>query len=251
MLIRLDYTENADREAYQYLYRFHMVDYQASLTKVSTRYKNTCQWLLENDEFQTWASGTGSHIFWLSGYPGQGKSVLAKFVTQSSTKGEPGSELPLSLASTLHKEKLLVCYFFCSSDDDRTRSIRHLVGSLIHQLIVLVPECATPIERTWRVIDVDITESVESMWEVFFKALSVIRNRTVLLVVDAVDELEKRWWSLLLEEFNKAVRTAKAKLLVFITSRREPEITRQLTRWDVKQFSLDNSSNTKSESRHL
>jgi ankyrin repeat protein len=223
-----------------------MVDYEAGLTKVISRYENTCQWLLENDQFQTWASG-GSTIFWLSGYPGQGKSVLAKFVVQSSTAGEPGSELPLALASRLQKERLLVCYFFCSNDDDRTRSIRHLVGCLIHQMIIQVPDAATPIEKTWRVIDKDITESVESMWAVFFKALSVIQNRTLLLVIDAVDELDKKWWTVFLEEVNRAIKAAKAKLLVLITSRREPEITKHLSQWPIKQFSLDNSANTKDD----
>jgi ankyrin repeat protein len=246
MLIGVDDSED-DSQAYQYLDRFHMADYEAGLTNVSARYENTCQWLLENDEFQIWAAETPSRIFWLSGYPGQGKSVLAKFVTQSSTKGEPGSELTLSLASKLRSEKPVVCYFFCSSDDDRTQSIRHLVGCLIHQMIIQYPNCAAPIEKTWRVIDVDVTESVESMWAVFFKALSAIKNRTLLLVIDAVDELEKKWWSLLLKQVNKAIKTAKTKVLVFITSRREPEIVRQLTPWQVRQFSLDNSRNTKDD----
>jgi len=66
-----------------------MVDYQPSLTKVTARHENTCQWLLEDDEFQTRASTARSRMLWLSGFPGQGKSVLAKFVVQSSTKGEP------------------------------------------------------------------------------------------------------------------------------------------------------------------
>jgi Cdc6-like AAA superfamily ATPase len=223
------------------------VDYQASLTSISNRYENTCQWLLENETFQNWSTGTGSHIFWLHGYPGQGKSVIAKFVVQSSTKGEPGSELPLSIASRLYKERPVVCYFFCSNVDARTRSIRYLVGSLIHQMIILEPEVAIPINNTWHVIDIDITESVESMWDVFAKALSALKNRTLLLVIDAVDELDKKWWNIFLNEIYKAAKVARSRLLVFITSRREPEIVRQLTPWSVNQFSLDNSSNAKSD----
>ena len=85
------------------------------------------------------------------------------------------------------------------------------------------------------------------MWAVFFKALSVIENRTLLLVVDAVDELDKKWWSVFLDGVSRAIRTAKAKLLVFITSRREPEIARHLTPWNIKQLSLDNSGNTNND----
>jgi len=78
---------------------FFTVDYQAILSQIPKRFPNTCSWILEADVFKRWARGEGSSVFWLRGYPGLGKSVIAKYLVEEVLGADcTGSSVRKSIA---------------------------------------------------------------------------------------------------------------------------------------------------------
>lgn len=58
-------------------------NYDLELLTIPIREPGTCEWLLSHPSFLEWRSSSSSEILWLRGYPGVGKSVLAKYLITS------------------------------------------------------------------------------------------------------------------------------------------------------------------------
>lgn len=208
------------------------MDYGESLFKISTRHPNTCSWLTENKDFTNWISGLGPNTFWLHGYPGLGKSVLAKYVVAMVT------EKQLQSSSLKETDKSMVAYYFCSDRDQNAKSLRDLLCSIIHQLIFCDPKLAEPITAKWQIIDSGVTESLTSLWTILSLVLSATGLRQVYIIVDALDEMAKNSWARYLDGMHNIVNQTESRARLFITSRNEPEIKTQISQWHVSNVEL-------------
>ncbi|KAJ5945960.1 hypothetical protein N7454_002799 [Penicillium verhagenii] len=56
-----------------------MLDRKDNVEKCHT---NTCQWIFERDEYQSWKNNSRGFL-WIKGKPGAGKSTLMKFLHES------------------------------------------------------------------------------------------------------------------------------------------------------------------------
>lgn len=56
-------------------------------------------WILQNQDFQSWYDGTDSHLLWIKGRPGKGKTVMMAGLVDFLTKlneGQMGRYEPTS-----------------------------------------------------------------------------------------------------------------------------------------------------------
>src|SRR5437773_8448574 len=84
----------------------------------------TFLWFLEDDRFRSWLRKEEKSFLWVRGSPGQGKTVLSKFLL---------GHLESSPLRTQNNAKVI--YFFCYDRDDRYRTVDSILRSLIKQLL--------------------------------------------------------------------------------------------------------------------
>ena len=85
--------------------------------------EHSYRWVLQNSDFQQWRDNQHSHLLWIKGDPGKGKTMLLCGII---------NELKMSMANTE-----LLAYFFCQATDSRisnaTAALRGLVFLLVDQ----------------------------------------------------------------------------------------------------------------------
>ncbi|KAF4545288.1 Zinc finger protein [Lasiodiplodia theobromae] len=81
----------------------------------------TSSWILEDEHFKKWITPSKgrSHVFWLTGEPGVGKSTLTAYIITEMQKWQPTG----------------VAYFFCTYQDESTRTVDAVLRSWIWQLL--------------------------------------------------------------------------------------------------------------------
>ncbi|KAL3298221.1 phosphorylase superfamily protein, partial [Colletotrichum asianum] len=186
--VELDFT-------YTYLDRFKPFDYCESLHQVPESHRDTCKWLWNEDSVKLWLSNAGSDVFWLHGYPGRGKSVFARFLVENLRNH-------ISSPST-------TIYFFCSYKDDRARTNKNLVSSLIHQLVSEDLTLSKAIDKKHKVIHDGITSSESTLWDILLMVMGAIKEKTVCIVIDALDELLQVHWASFLRRIFEIIETGK------------------------------------------
>ncbi|KAJ5692301.1 hypothetical protein N7462_001724 [Penicillium macrosclerotiorum] len=216
-----------------------MLDYKSFLFRVPKRHQNTCSWVIDNPSFLEWRDGKTSNAFWLHGYPGLGKSVVAKFVLETLSEYASSGQFTGS-------SKPLVCYFFCSDTDDRAKCPRNLVASIIYQLLYEDPQLAKGLKKKYTTITDEFTRSVWELWNVLGLVLADLRSRPLYIVIDALDELEKPSWRTFLEELRDTITPSMRNIRLFITSRTEPDIEKIVSSWNAVNLTINDSSGNRS-----
>ncbi|KAF5563459.1 NACHT ankyrin domain-containing protein [Fusarium napiforme] len=139
---------------------------RASITEAKgQRAPGTCEWILENPEFQAWLDKK-SPIFWISGGPGTGKTVMSLFIAKQVEKMCQGTDGHL-------------IFYFCR---------------LSYQLL----NFSTDVSRIQEVMSyLDTPEkaknavcSLECQWGILEILLSQFRLSTVYCIIDGIDECE-------------------------------------------------------------
>ncbi|KAF8533001.1 hypothetical protein BDD12DRAFT_785076, partial [Trichophaea hybrida] len=205
----------------------------AFIRNVENAANGTFTWFLDELTFRSWTTAEEPSSLLIIGAPGQGKTVLSKFLLQH-----------------LREEKLKnvrIIYFFCSDRDDSFKTVNSLLRSLVTQLL-----CGSAqIRKILKPYEKDPAKSVDSndtLWDMFQAAIKGSRHNAMYCLIDGLDELEKhtdgkeRTKLLLgLKELFAAQTDPKgpqSSALKFLgTSRQIPEIVnklRGLTRFDLK-----------------
>ncbi|KAF8534240.1 hypothetical protein BDD12DRAFT_634450, partial [Trichophaea hybrida] len=167
------------------------------------------------------------------GAPGQGKTVLSKFLLQHMKKKK--------------LKNVMIIYFFCSDRDDSFKTVNSLLRSLITQLL-----CGSAqIRKILKLYEKDLAKSMDSndaLWEMFQASIKKSRHKAVYCLIDGLDELEKhsdgKERTKLLLGFKELfaaqtdpIRPQCSALKFLGTSRQIPEIVNKLqglTRFDLK-----------------
>jgi hypothetical protein len=184
----------------------------------------TFQWLLRDELIHSWLSEDGPSFLWVRGAPGQGKTVLSKFLLNHLESQPPNS-----------RQHTSVIYYFFYDQDERFQTIDSFLRSLIKQLLT-TPDLSGYIAE---VFEVDpSTESEDGLWEILERIIRVPVFRTIYCVLDALDEckdegsrkrLLQRITRLLKPPSRKEGAFSELKLLV--TSRPIVDISRELHRF--------------------
>ncbi|KAI3542637.1 hypothetical protein CSPX01_06842 [Colletotrichum filicis] len=171
---------------------------------------------------KAWIEGTEqSHIFWLNGIAGCGKSTVAR-----------------TIARIYHDRKMLGGSFFFSKINgnlDLTKASK-LVATLACQVASRIPESKQYILQAIAEQE-DIMEcALRDQWkQLIIQPLSKLRSRSsprvVLLVIDALDECDK-WRDVraIIKMLPDAKAITNTRLRIFITSRPEPSIRHEWQR---------------------
>lgn len=172
----------------EYIASLKAPDYTAFRNlKIDNPTTGTLGWFLELQQFSSWSKAQESSVLWVNGSPGQGKTIVAKFLLAYL------EDLQHSL-----NHRTTVIYFFFYDQDDSYRTVSAAVRSLIKQLLST--------QGAFDVISDQLnikasTISDESAWDILEELLRSPVFGTIYCVIDALDECHddessKNYWIL-------------------------------------------------------
>ncbi|KAH6889043.1 hypothetical protein BKA70DRAFT_1163670, partial [Coprinopsis sp. MPI-PUGE-AT-0042] len=162
----------------------------------------TGMWLVKGDKFRLWLEPNGDiKIFWGSGIPGAGKTILASIV--------------IEYLETLCKEtdiKICVCYVFFRYSDRSEVTVRSVLEILAMQTLERHPDCQALVGQTYTPHLRERTEPTEAQLLALLRQLTGAMGVT-FYVLDALDEAPTKIQLALM----KTLTSLNVKL--FVTSR--------------------------------
>lgn len=186
---------------------------------IGAAYGQSCRWFLEREEFTDWLDddATSGHtpFLWVKGKPGSGKSTLMKTVHDWTR------------ANHNAPDRAIISFFFVSRGTNLQRSTVGLYRSLLVQLL-------THFEDLQIIFDSRPKRTPGNWTTVFLKALflqavRLLRQRQVLVFIDAVDECPihdiQDMLDLLDDQLADARFDSQIRLKVFLTSRHYPHLS--------------------------
>jgi hypothetical protein len=145
------------------------------------RVTGTCQWITNHESYQSWLEGR-THLLWISGGPGKGKTMMSIFLTQ---------ELEETVSAA--KSSQLV-FYFCSHGDEKRNTPLAILRSLIYQIIsqtpnlvdYVIPYLGTPGQT------IQTVSSLETLWIIFSKIVDDAKFPPTICVIDGLDECDEQ-----------------------------------------------------------
>ncbi|KAH6908773.1 hypothetical protein BKA70DRAFT_1400323 [Coprinopsis sp. MPI-PUGE-AT-0042] len=148
--------------------------YHSMLSKAT---EGTGMWLIKGETFRLWLEPNGDiKIFWGSGIPGAGKTLLASIVIQhlEALCEEPDA-------------KVCVCYIYFRYSDHAELTVRHILEILVKQTHERHPECQALIEQAYARHLRERTEPTEG--QLFSLLRQITEGMSVTFyILDALDE---------------------------------------------------------------
>lgn len=172
----------ARKELMDLLY-FDEID--ARLMSLKSRHKETCQWLLEKDDYHRWLSPeriNDHHGFlWIKGKPGAGKSILMKFLDNDARQ-----------TATASRNVVVSSFFFNARGEELERSTLGLYRSLLWQLLEKVEGLQAVLESLESNAQRFIERSgwqIELLKQTLANAIEhFMGDRELRIFIDALDE---------------------------------------------------------------
>jgi hypothetical protein len=149
--------------------------YRETLEK---HHPGTGTWLLGDDDFKRWSEIQGRRVFWCSGIPGAGKTVIASLVIQY-------------LLSICHVNRPVV-YIFCDYKARAQQTLLDLISSITRQMAEQSQTFFDHIRRNFSARISESDERTDTLTLVEHYALlksEILSTDSAYFVVDALDEL--------------------------------------------------------------
>lgn len=176
-------------------------------------------WVLENSDFRRWHSDQQSHMLWVKGDPGKGKTMLLCGIID---------EL-MGLTTTAQT----IAYFFCQATDSRINSslavLRGLIYLLVNQQPALIMHVRERYDQAGKALFEDANAWV-ALSEIFANIVQDTTLRTTYLIVDALDECVSELPRLLNLIVQNSSVSSRIKWVV--SSRNWPVIEERLANWE-------------------
>src|SRR5271155_4409804 len=110
----------------------------------------TLKWFLHDELVSSWISKEESSLIWIRGSPGQGKTVLSKFILDH-----------LEDLAKSHKS-VKVIYFFFSDRDERFRTVSSILRSLLKQLLTT----SNLFRHVSDIVETDSSMDSDTLWDI-------------------------------------------------------------------------------------
>ncbi|KAH5722255.1 hypothetical protein HBI17_253400 [Parastagonospora nodorum] len=175
------------------------------------------RWVLDNTAFQQWREEPNSHLLWVKGDPGKGKTMLLCGIIN-----ELSSSIPQSA---------LLSYFFCQATDVRINSATAVLRGLLHMLVTQQPSLALNIRKKHNPTSKAFFEDANAwvvLAKIFEDTLQDTNLRPTYLIIDALDECVIDLPKLL--GFLAKQSSASSRVKWIVSSRNWPDIEAQLER---------------------
>lgn len=141
--------------------------YQWYKDRIEERIENTCGWFLSQDQYQKWLSEDTGPLL-VSGNPGCGKSVLAKYLIDHE----------------LDRTSQTICYFFFK--DQVQDTLQQAFCALIHQILVPKPSLVRHAFQFWS--QSRANEDTRILWRILDNIVHDPETQPIVFVLDALDE---------------------------------------------------------------
>jgi Cdc6-like AAA superfamily ATPase len=172
---------------------FYHKNYESYRDRNPDRVAGTCEWFLRHREYREWKEKEASSLLWVSADPGCGKSVLAKFLVEYlREEKKPGKSRPE-----------FVCHFFFKDDNDEQRSSLFALRALLHQIFSDDKALLRHAFPVFQDKGHAMFEDFDSLWDIFSCIAKDPSATNLLLILDALDECEKKSQSQLLKRLNR------------------------------------------------
>ncbi|KAI9763914.1 MAG: hypothetical protein M1840_009026 [Geoglossum simile] len=236
----------SDMEA-KYMRALNAPNYAAVRDRVEDPAQGTFQWILHNELVLSWVSNDESSILWIRGSPGQGKTVLSKFLLNHWDRHPPNSQRDTK-----------IIYFFCYNQDEGFRTAISILRSLIKQLLT-TSSLLHHMSDTFNTGSFS-ADSEDSLWEILQLMFGDSSLNNIYCVVDAFDECDEGSRKRLLGRITRLIRTSVRKrkrapiMKLLITSRPVMDIATELSQFpciDLKANPDDLKLVIKSKARSL
>ncbi|UKZ80833.1 hypothetical protein TrVFT333_008598 [Trichoderma virens FT-333] len=192
--------------------------------KVEMRTPGTGMWLLANSKFKEWEQADGSSILWLQGTVGMGKSFLASTVIDQFRVDDAISHAPN------RKNNQGFAYFYCERGSTDLREPISVLHSYVRQLSIvpcypnLMQKKLIGLYQESRKQGVKL--GLKVCKEQLFESVNLYPK--TILVLDGLDECNPDTRGELIEILAELIMLAKNSVKLFISSRKEQDIAKQL-----------------------
>lgn len=199
--------------------RFGEMDHRYADIKLA--HTRTCEWLIGTDEYQQWMreewSSGNSCLLWIKGKPGSGKSTLTKFALVRTTESRP--------------DDILLSFFFNARGSRLEKTVNGLYRSLLWHLLDREENCMNVLEVVRSAVMAQrdtFPWKTAILQELLTRAILLLKRRSFLVVVDALDECDEdevRDMITLFTELGDRCRAEGIMFRVLLSSRYYPQIT--------------------------
>ncbi|KAF2003869.1 HET-domain-containing protein [Amniculicola lignicola CBS 123094] len=172
-------------------------------------------WVLGNASFQQWRNDANSHLLWVKGDPGKGKTMLLCGII---------NELQKAAGNTV-----TISYFFCQATDSRINSATAVLRGLLYMFMNQQPSLVSHVRKKHDHAGKSLFEDANAwaaLTEIFVDVLRDPRLSTTYLVIDALDECVTDLPKLL--EFVAKQSSTSSRVKWIVSSRNWPDIEEQL-----------------------
>ena len=135
------------------------------------------RWILEDSDFQQWRNDQQSHLLWIKGDPGKGKTMLLCGIINELKK--------------LTAETHLLSFFFCQATDLRINNATAILRGLLFLLINQQPSLISYVQQQHDLAGKSLFEDVNAwvtLSDIFTRILEDPSLKSTYLIIDALDE---------------------------------------------------------------
>jgi hypothetical protein len=207
-----------DKECLRHLY---VTDPRTDKTRIEETkggiIPDSYHWILENCDFKQWRNDQQSHLLWIKGDPGKGKTMLLCGIIDELKKSTAGTHL--------------LSYFFCQATDSRINNATAVLRGLLYLLIVQQPSLISHIQKQYDHAGKTLFEDTNAwvaLSDIFTNVLQDPSLKSTYLIIDALDECIEGLPKLLDFIIQKSSVSPHVKWLV--SSRNWPPIEEQLNK---------------------
>jgi NACHT domain/Heterokaryon incompatibility protein (HET) len=177
--LRKEITEaSKDRECLQHLF---VTDPRLDKIRIEQTkaglLRDSYNWILEHNDFKQWRGNQHSHLLWIKGDPGKGKTMLLCGIVDELQK--------------LKAETHLLSFFYCQATDSRINSATAVLRGLLYLLIDQQPSLISHVQKRHDHAGKTLFEGANT-WitisDIFTNVLQDPSLRETYLIIDALDE---------------------------------------------------------------
>ncbi|KAK2028279.1 ankyrin [Colletotrichum zoysiae] len=186
-------------------------------TSIKAAHSKTCRWFLKSPDYNEWLKPEmlAEHhgLLWIRGKPGAGKSTLMKYLYTSTSRTRGG-------------QTLITCFFFNARGEHLERSLEGMHRSLLLQLLRGYPELQSVLDDLV-VQDEGDCPSLDTLKDLFRKAVLQLGRRHLICFIDALDECDEQQVMDMVdyfEDLTAEATDARIELRICLSSRHYPYV---------------------------
>jgi hypothetical protein len=139
--------------------------------------KDSYRWILSNQEFLQWRDDRESHLLWVRGHPGKGKTMLLCGIIDELSESADNSNL--------------LSYFFCQATDARINNATAVLQGLLSLLISQHPSLISHVQKKQGPSGQSFVKDTNAWFALTEIFADILRDPVVsdtYFVIDALDE---------------------------------------------------------------